>query len=220
MIKEVFCIMKLGEFGNILLEYEEVLISKIEKYKGIDFSERYVEGAIRYKDELIHYETIRRRQFKKVLKAFWKECKEHNLGNVLDYGSGKGYILYLLAESGLFKTVTGIEILPELCEICYGNMGKLNCSDVDIINVDARTYTQIDYYDVFFMFNPFPKSAMQEVVKRIDESLERKPRKLCIIYVNNVHDDMILNRINSIKKKSEINNMPRCGCKSAIYINF
>jgi len=205
---------------NILLEYEEIILSKIDKIKGVDFSERYVEGAIRYNDELIHYETIRKRQFAKVIQEYKKACNCNELNNVLDYGSGKGYILYLLSKTGLFEKIMGIEILPELCDICNCNINRIGLQQITVVNSDARTFSDIDNYNVFFMFNPFPEKAMKEVICRIDESLKRNFRRIVIIYVNNVHEDLIINIINTIEKKSELINLPRYGCSSAIYANF
>ena len=60
---------------------------------------------------------------------------------------------------------------------------------------------------------------MYDVVNRIDESLKRNPREMCIIYVNNIYDDLVIEKICGMKKKCEINNLPRYGCTSAIYIN-
>lgn len=44
-------------------------------------------------------------------------------------------------------------------------------------------------------------------------------RQMCIIYVNNIYDDLVIEKICGMKKKCEINNLPRYGCTSAIYIN-
>ncbi len=212
--------MHIRRLKNILLEYEEIILAKIEKVKGIDFSKRYVDGAIKHNDEIIHYESIRKRQFKRVFQVFCKETKNQELKSVLDYGSGKGYILYLLSETGYFHNVDGLEILPELCKICRTNLNKLGLETVKIINEDARDYSGIDDYDVYFMFNPFPEPAMKKVVAQIDESLHRKPRKISIIYVNNVHDKLLIESIENLVQREIIENLPRYGCSSAIYTNY
>ena len=209
--------LNLDKIKNILLEYEEIILSKIEKKRGLDFSERYVDGAIRYKDTIIHYETIRKRQFRKIMNEYNKFNYNQNNKKIIDYGSGKGYMLFLLAQMGGFDAIAGIEILPELCEICRNNMNVVGYPETSIINGDARIYTEIDDYNVIFMFNPFPREAMYDIVKRIDESLKRDQREMCIIYVNNIHDDLILNRICNMEKKCELHNLPRYGCTSAIY---
>ena len=214
-----FLMGNFDKFINILLEYEEIILSKIEKKQGIDFSGRYVDGAIRYKDALIHYETIRKRQFNKIMSEYYKVNSNQNKKRIIDYGSGKGYMLFLLAQTGKFDEISGIEILPELCEICRENMKHVGYPEISIINDDARIYTEIDNYNVIFMFNPFPRVAMYDVVNRIDESLKRNPREMCIIYVNNIYDDLVIKKICGMKKKCEINNLPRYGCTSAIYIN-
>lgn len=203
---------------NYILENEEHLNSAIEHREGIDFAERYVDGAIRYKDEIIHYETIRERQFRKVYNKFIKISGWKYGHNVLDYGCGKGYMLYLLDKQKSFDYVAGLEILPELCVIAKHNIDKLNIA-ADIINADAREYKEIDSFDLFFMFNPFPEKAMSEVAKRIKESLDRKNRKIYIIYINSICEKTLLNAIPSLRKECTIKNLPRYGCQSSIYSN-
>lgn len=214
-----FLMVNFDGIKNILLEYEEIILSKIEKKKGIDFSGRYVDGAIRYNDELIHYETIKKRQFRKIMNEYNKINYNKDRKKIIDYGSGKGYMLFLFAQMEGFDAITGIEILPELCEICRNNMKAVGYPEISVINEDARIYTEIDDYNVIFMFNPFPREAMYDVVKRIDESLQRNQREICIIYVNNIHDDLIINGICNMEKKCELYDLPRYGCTSAIYKN-
>jgi protein-L-isoaspartate O-methyltransferase len=125
-----------------------------------------------------------------------------------------------LSQSKIFEKIAGVEILPELCNICNENMRKIGLQKVTVLQADARIFSDIDSYEVFFMFNPFPEKAMLEVIHRIDESLKKNHRKIAIIYVNNVHEDLIIQEIGSIKKKSELLNLPRYGCSSAIYTNF
>ena len=209
---------KLAYIMNYLLECEENWKAKREEKKDIDYSKRYVDGAIRYNDEIIHYETIRERQFKKIYKKFvnisdW--CQGHS---VIDYGCGKGYMLYLLHKYGLFDKITGIEILPELCSVAERNI-KQHDVMADVVCADARKYEQIDMFDVIFMFNPFPEKAMELVANRICESLQRSPRRIYIIYVNDVCNDVLLERVPNLHHLDTINNLPRFGCKSSIYSN-
>ena len=203
-----------------MLEYEENVHAFVEKYLGLDFSERYVDGAIEYNDSIIHYETIRRRQFNKIIKIYKSEIMENGDRRILDYGSGKGYILFLLKKTALFDVVDGVEILPELCEIAKTNMRAKKINDVHIFNEDARKFEKIDDYNTFFMFNPFPKEAIIEVVDRLQESLDRNDRKICIIYINNVHEEQLLKRISGLRIRQEVIDLPRFGCKSTIYTNY
>lgn len=209
---------KLAYIMNYLLECEENCKAKREEKNDIDFSRRYVDGAIRYNDEIIHYETIRERQFKKIYKMFVEISGWRQGHSVIDYGCGKGYMLYLLNKYGLFDKITGIELLPELCSVAENNIKKHDVM-ADIVCADAREYEQIDMFDVLFMFNPFPEKAMELVANRICESLQRSPRHIYIIYVNAVCNEILLERVPDLHNLGTINNMPRIGCKSSIYSN-
>ena len=201
---------------NYLLDCEENWKARREEKRHIDFSRRYVEGAIKYNDEIIHYETIRRRHFKKIYNKFINVSGWKSGHSVLDYGCGKGYVLYLLNEYGKFDKIAGIDILPELCTIAETNMKK-NKIKAKIVNADARIFKEIDQYDVMYMFNPFPEKAMKEVAERINESLQRVNRQLYIIYVNDLYREILLNKIENLQIIEEIMNVPRYGCKCSIF---
>ena len=47
-----------------------------------------------------------------------------------------------------------------------------------------RDFTDLDGYNYFYFFNPFPANIMSIVIKNITASLARKPRKATIIYFN------------------------------------
>ena len=110
--------------------------------------------------------------------------------------------------------------MPELCDIANDNMRKLNYLDVNIYNEDARFFNKIDYYNSFFMFNPFPEEAMVSVINRLQESLARNDRKICIVYINCVHEKLLMNGINNLYCRYSFQNIPRYGCKTAIYTNY
>lgn len=201
--------------GNSLLELEENLESLKESHRGVDFASRYVDGAVRYQDSIIHYETIRKRQFQTI----WKTVKElsfyDSMDAVLDYGCGKGYLMHLLGETGHFHTIRGIEILPELCRVAESNFSVLGES-YQLVCGDARDYSEIDDIDTFVMFNPFPANAMRQIICRLDESVQRRPRSYCIVYINAVYDIMLIS-LPGIYRASVINNLPRFGSRTVVY---
>lgn len=204
---------------NLALELEENACARIDAIRRLDFAKRYVDGAIRLDDAVIHYETIRKRQFSRVLTAISSIDEDHELSHALDYGSGKGYLLHLLARSERFTSVRGIEILPELCDIAEANLEALGDDDVVIECADAREYSSIDDIDTFIMFNPFPEPAMVGVVEQIKQSFVRRERTACIAYINNVHEECILTGLKNFTKVAALSNLPRYGCESSLYVH-
>ncbi|OGR00489.1 MAG: hypothetical protein A2511_04420 [Deltaproteobacteria bacterium RIFOXYD12_FULL_50_9] len=116
---------------------------------------------------------------------------------LVDFGCGKGRVLLLAVLRGIKKAV-GIEFSPELCEIARNNVRIVEQAtgsilDISVIEGDVTHYEIEDDQNVFFLFNPFDDVVLAAVVKNIQESLQRKPREIAIIYYNPVHSHILDN---------------------------
>jgi SAM-dependent methyltransferase len=113
-------------------------------------------------------------------------------GKVLvDFGCGKGKVLLLAAEFG-FAEVRGIEVSPLLCDIARHNCAtyreKTNTpTQFVIVQADARQYPWTDDEEVFFFFNPFDAVFLEHVIGCIRASLQRRKRKIWILYGHPLH---------------------------------
>jgi SAM-dependent methyltransferase len=110
---------------------------------------------------------------------------------IVDFGSGKGGALITFAKYP-FSKITGVELSPELVATAKINLKKLDIDNVDMIISDAADFTDLDGYDYFYFFNPFPAAVMSTVIKNIASSLARRPRKLTIIYFNPEHHESVV----------------------------
>jgi hypothetical protein len=102
----------------------------------------------------------------------------------VDYGSGKGKVLLLASRLG-FKRVVGIEYSRELHGLALENLarfGKRSTTPIESIWADATEYVLRDDENVFYFFNPFEIDVMRGVIRQIKASIERKPRKIWVIY--------------------------------------
>lgn len=103
----------------------------------------------------------------------------------IDYGCGMGRAV-VLAALHPFCRVIGVERSPELCEIAEQNVRRaaprLCCSDVRVVNDDAREFDVPDDASVIFMFNPFDEPILKTVLGRIRQSHQRVPRRITFIY--------------------------------------
>lgn len=125
---------------------------------------------------------------------------------VVDFGSGKGGALITLSQYP-FSKITGVEISRDLAETSKNNLRKLGIESVDIKIVDAAKFTDLDDYNFFYMFNPFPGNVLQRVMKNIEASLKKRPRRATIIYFNpEYHLDVIKNT--SFSKNSNFSHHP------------
>jgi SAM-dependent methyltransferase len=122
---------------------------------------------------------------------------ESKAGRLYDFGCGKGRILAVAMAYG-FRKLSGIEIIYELAKDAESNI--LNCkfytqdTSFAIINNRAQDMTITDDATVFNFFNPFKENLVAEVIDNIMESYERSPRKIFVLYINDVYKDLFLDR--------------------------
>jgi SAM-dependent methyltransferase len=111
--------------------------------------------------------------------------------SIIDFGCGKGGALITLAKYP-FSKITGVELSAKLVAIARKNLGKLRLDNVTIELADATEFADLDGYNYFYFFNPFPCRVMKTVIGNISQSLSRKPRKVTIIYLNPECHDVVV----------------------------
>jgi SAM-dependent methyltransferase len=111
--------------------------------------------------------------------------------SIVDFGSGKGGALITLSRYP-FARVAGVEIAPELVDIARQNLRKLKIAKVSMTVGDAAAFTDLDDYNYFYFFSPFPAVVMSDVIQNICLSLARRPRKAVIIYFNPEFPDAVV----------------------------
>jgi predicted RNA methylase len=104
----------------------------------------------------------------------------------VDLGAGKGRLLLLAAQSGRFRKVVGVEFSAELCRTAEQNIRSFQrhyAGNVtfEVVHTDAADYEVQPDQNVFFMFNPFGPVVMQQVIQRVEQSLEEAPRRIWVI---------------------------------------
>lgn len=128
-------------------------------------------------------------QLEKVLNSLKITPKD----SIVDFGSGKGGALITFSKYP-FAKITGVEISPALVAIAEKNLNKLKIKNFHMIVSDAAEFTDLVEYNFFYFFSPFPGNIMRTVIKNIESSLVKTPRKVTIIYYNpEYHNDVITN---------------------------
>lgn len=144
-------------------------------------------GAYQHLDGHIHYEPLPYVLINNILRAITPRAAEKEV--FLDYGSGMGRVVVMAARRP-FARVIGVELVASLNEIAQQNVRSarrhLRCP-VDLVTADATTYVVPDDVSTIHLFNPFTGTVMSRVQDRIQESLERAPRRLRIVY-SHAHD--------------------------------
>jgi predicted RNA methylase len=103
----------------------------------------------------------------------------------VDFGSGKGRIVYLAARYPL-KKIIGVEVVESLNEIARENIRKnirrLRCKDITLVTMDVMDFDVPDDMTIAYFFNPFVNTIFTTVMDNILRSLNKNPRTLWIIY--------------------------------------
>jgi SAM-dependent methyltransferase len=105
----------------------------------------------------------------------------------IDYGCGKGRALFV-AEQCNFTKLIGIDIARELIDDANSNKTtykqKNASSTFNFVFSDATKFEIPNDACVFYFFNPFGDTVLQQVIANIKESLKINPRKIYCIYLN------------------------------------
>ncbi len=106
---------------------------------------------------------------------------------LIDYGCGLGRAIIAAAHHP-FRRVIGVEnneVCLDLCRKHVANAeSKQRCQcPIEIVAANAEDYELPDDVTKILMYNPFvEKSLMNQVLARINDSLQRHPREIVIAY--------------------------------------
>lgn len=106
----------------------------------------------------------------------------------LDLGCGKGRPLLIATEFN-FLTITGVEFSPTLSRIARRNAAIFaraypDRTRIDVVTGDALAYQLPEEKLVIFLYNPFDRASMAQMLSNIEISLHATPRDLYIVYYN------------------------------------
>jgi predicted RNA methylase len=114
---------------------------------------------------------------------------------LLDIGCGKGRVLMVAAELG-FAQARGIEYSPRLAAIAADNLKAFSRvrqtrTRFELLCEDVRDYRLRDDETLIYLFNPFGREATASVVRALEASLQRRPRRLQVVYRAPEHRELL-----------------------------
>ena len=106
----------------------------------------------------------------------------------------------------LISFIAGVELSELLIIICKKNFSKLGIKNSKLFHCNATEFKELDRYTHFYLFNPFPEPVLKKVLQNIQESFQKKPRKITIIYNcprlrNLINDHPLFDEVKEIKGK-------------------
>jgi len=121
---------------------------------------------------------------------------------VFDFGCGKGGALLIFNRYGI-SYGGGVEFDTTLYETLRDNFKKVSLDDSGIIHGDATMVSDVlDDYNYFYMYNPFEGETFRKVIRNMEESVRRRPRRITLIYAGAwLHKDVIANGLFKLAKQ-------------------
>jgi 16S rRNA A1518/A1519 N6-dimethyltransferase RsmA/KsgA/DIM1 with predicted DNA glycosylase/AP lyase activity len=109
---------------------------------------------------------------------------------ILDIGSGKGYAIKFFLSLG-YQRVDGLEISKKLTMIARNNFRKINVNS-KIYNINATKFKFYGKYDIFYLYNPFPKKIAEDVFVNISKQIKIFKKRFFVIYANPVAHKVLI----------------------------
>jgi SAM-dependent methyltransferase len=131
----------------------------------------------------LRYEGVSAKQFRRMMKRIQMAHEEYTF---IDYGSGKGRVLFLAAEYP-FKQILGVEFAPALHDIAVRNIASYRnpeqrCRNIQAICADAVEYQPPDGPLMCFFYNPFKPPVFDLFLTNLKRSLDARPRPFILVF--------------------------------------
>lgn len=152
-----------------------------DKKRGVDFYTGVDNKGTKEALAGHHRYTATSFLYNHTLKGFLRR-QDHTGDRIIDVGCGKGRMLVFFNSFG-FSKADGLEYSPELAEIARNNMKTLRLP-CEVFTGDALLFDGYDVYNWFYLFNPFSRELMSQFADRLKESLQRRPRRITILYTH------------------------------------
>ncbi len=111
--------------------------------------------------------------------------RDHREYTFIDFGSGKGKVLFLAAQYP-FRRIQGVEFAAELHRqavenICRYRCRKQACTRIQSVNMNAADYQFPNENMVLYFFNPFGPEVMKTVLSNLEASLKEHQRDVFLV---------------------------------------
>lgn len=157
-----------------------------ERWLGIATRGRYGEGDA-LSGEHRYYATIPYGSIFRILDSL--SLRDSDV--FVDLGSGKGRTVCCAATYNI-RRVIGVEDVEALHRTAKQNAERMRGRRAPISLIHGRAQN-VDFTmgSIFYLFNPFGPETLREVVAKLKEGIQTKPRDARIVYVNPVHEEVL-----------------------------
>lgn len=184
-------------FFDIYSDIGESYIAYLQKKnKVLDFGNLLEQDEELYGSENVEHTPF---SFSAADKVFSEIVGLDEKLSFFDFGCGKGTALLYAHMYGI-RRLGGVELVKKVYDSVMGNLRELGI-EADIIHGNAME-CNIDEYNCFFLYNPFRGKTFEKVIGRIEESFQRIPRTIYLIYGNPFeHQAVVRNGVFSLYRQ-------------------
>lgn len=110
----------------------------------------------------------------------------------IDVGCGKGRVTCCASTYSLQKVIA-LDLNETLVKAAIENARRMRGCKSSVVGVTADA-TQFNYQEVtvIYMYNPFGRDIMERMIAKVAESVAETPRRIRIVYANNLHEEPLL----------------------------
>ena len=133
-------------------------------------------------------------RYTQLLSVFRKIPVDYSNSVLLEIGCGKGRAI-AVAATHEFKKIIGIDYEENLVALAKKNLNQMRfkkTNNIVIQHQNATLYKIPNDINVIYLFNPFIGETLKKVVENIHQSYVTAPRKILIIYLNEVDFDLLI----------------------------
>jgi len=179
-------LLKVRRLYRIYIRYN--LLRFKENLSGLDITKyNSVEEIGLSRETSNHYSSSGNNDLKRIIEYL----KVSRYDSILDFGCGKGGAMIVFSGFPFCK-VDGVELSELLSSIAIKNFNLLGLTNLRVICADAKNFTNLDQYNYFYFYNPFPAGVMSQVLVNIQRSVVNSPRQVTLIYKNPVLHEMFM----------------------------
>lgn len=192
---------------NPSFTYDDFIHYEFEKKRGIITRGFVAESELGISADIEPYHYVPGGNI--YLKRVLKKLKITEIDTGIDLGCGLGSVMLYMYQFP-FRKISGVEFSLQLYNQCKVNLEKLGSKRLEVYYGDAAEFNHYDEYNYIFMFNPFGRSTMKKVLKRISESYDNNPRQITLIYKNPMYSDEVIStgifiKVTEYNTESEFN---------------
>lgn len=153
-------------------------------------------------------------RYAQLLSVFSEIPVDYSNSILLEIGCGKGRAI-AAAATHEFKKIIGIDYEENLVDLAKKNLNQMRfkkTTDIVIQHQDATFYKVPNDINVIYFFNPFIGETLKKVIENIHQSYVAAPRKILIIYLNEVDFDLLVENQSWLTKITTLPTVDTVSC--------